>query len=148
MKYAQKVAKKESIGGLPYPLNYMVHSRLLPVYLEDKASSKSYLASNFQDQFFHIQSFSQSFLGVKNAFQILHLMKHVFSTNLVLPTSEQQLSFANFDEDQNKALYTLKTLMQKLTKEFGGVLRQKLISIELISDKKIQEPIDYFSLQN
>lgn len=68
MKYAQKVTKKEQIGGLPYPLNYMVHQRLLPVYLDQAEGAKSYLAGNFQDLFFHIQSFSQQTLGVKGAF--------------------------------------------------------------------------------
>lgn len=54
-------------------------------------------------------------------------------------------SFSEFDEEQNKVLYTLKTLMLKLNKEFGGVLKQRLISIELISNKNITEPLDYFS---
>lgn len=29
MKYAQKVSKKDSMGGFPFPLNYVMHQRLL-----------------------------------------------------------------------------------------------------------------------
>ena len=70
MKYAQKLVKKELVGGLSYPLNYMLHQRLLPLYLDAKEdkSSKSLLSASFQDMFFNLQSFSQSFLGVKPAF--------------------------------------------------------------------------------
>lgn len=35
--------------------------------------------------------------------------------------------------------------MQKVTKEYGAVIKQKLISIELLSNKQITEPIDYYS---
>jgi hypothetical protein len=38
---------------------------------------------------------------------------------------------------QNGALYTIKTLMAKLTKEYPRVLKQKLISVDLNTEKKI-----------
>lgn len=42
MKYAVKVTKREQAGPLVYPLNYLLHQRLIPLYLED-----SILTSNF-----------------------------------------------------------------------------------------------------
>jgi hypothetical protein len=141
MKYGQKVVRKDNVGGLPYPLNYLVHQHVLPVYLDfNSTQAKSYLSTSFQDLFFHMQTFSQQFLGVKGAFQVLHLLKHLFATKLP-PTTP---TFAELDEEQNRTLYTLKTLMQKLTKEFGAVLKQRLISVELISDRKVVEPLDFF----
>lgn len=140
LKYASKLARNESLGGLCFPLNYMMHQRLLPVYLDLEITSqnKSHLAPTFQDHFFHLQSFSQSFLGVKGAFQLLHIVRHVFTTHLIRPGSlSEGLTFASYDDKQNRALLTLKTLMQKLTKEFPTVLRQRLISVELISEKKL-----------
>jgi hypothetical protein len=53
IKYAQKIGRKESLGGFSFPLNYTFHQRLLPVYLSDdldRSRSKdanSFLASNF-----------------------------------------------------------------------------------------------------
>jgi hypothetical protein len=47
MKYAQKVARKDSLGGFPFPLNYIMHQRMLPVYLTEEVGAKSLLASNF-----------------------------------------------------------------------------------------------------
>jgi hypothetical protein len=91
-----------------------------------------------------MQHFSQSFLGVKSAYQLLHLIKHIFQ-GYIGTSSLQEVNFAIYDEQQNRALYTIKTLMMKVTKEFGGVLKQKLISLEMITEKKIQEPIDYYS---
>ena len=35
--------------------------------------------------------------------------------------------------------------MTKLTKEYPGVLKQRLISVEMITEKKLSDPIDYFS---
>jgi len=35
--------------------------------------------------------------------------------------------------------------MTKLTKEYPGVLKQRLISVEMITEKKLSEPIDFFS---
>lgn len=55
------------------------------------------------------------------------------------------MKFAEFDERQNRALYTIKTLMVKITKDYPNALKQRLVSLELITDKKIQEPIDYYS---
>lgn len=39
----------------------------------------------------------------------------------------------------------MKSLIQKLNKEFPGSINPKEISVELINDLKIEEPIDYFS---
>jgi len=50
MKFAQKIAKREALGGLCYPLNYALHSRVLPLYLIDESqveTSKSHLVPNF-----------------------------------------------------------------------------------------------------
>ncbi len=55
------------------------------------------------------------------------------------------MKFAEFDEKQNRALYTIKTLMVKITKDYPNALKQRLVSLELITDNKIQEPIDYYS---
>lgn len=147
MKYAQqRVSKKEQVGGFSYPLNYMMHERLLNVYLDVEGDGKSYLTGSFQDQFFNIQHFSQTFLGVKSSFQLIHIMKHVFNNYIALNGSNlEDVNFAEFDENQNRALYTIKTLMVKITKEYPNALKQRLISLELITDKKIQEPIDYYS---
>jgi len=38
--------------------------------------------------------------------------------------------------------------MTKLTKEYPNVLKQKLISVDLITEKKMQEPLDFFSSTN
>ena len=46
-------------------------------------------------------------------------------------------TFADFDEGQNKALYSIKMLLSKLNKEYPGVLKQKPISVEQIRDKGI-----------
>jgi hypothetical protein len=50
-------------------------------------------------------------------------MKHVFTKHIVVDQDLSKVTFTNFDERQNRALYTLKTLMVKLTKEYGGVLK-------------------------
>jgi hypothetical protein len=63
-------------------------------------------------------------------------MKHVFTKHIVVDQDLSKVTFTNFDERQNRALYTLKTLMVKLTKEYGGVLKQKNITLEFLSDKK------------
>ncbi len=55
------------------------------------------------------------------------------------------MKFGEFDERQNRALYTIKTLMVKITKDYPNALKQRLVSLELITDNKIQEPIDYYS---
>ena len=55
------------------------------------------------------------------------------------------MKFGEFDERQNRALYTIKTLMVKITKDYPNSLKQRLVSLELITDNKIQEPIDYYS---
>ncbi len=57
----------------------------------------------------------------------------------------KDVTFAEYDEGQNRGMYTIKTLMTKLTKEYPTVLKQRLISVDLITEKKIQEPLDYFS---
>ena len=97
MKYAVKVTKRDQAGPLIYPLNYLLHERLIPLYLED-----SLLATNFQDLFSTLEGFSYTFIGVKPAFQLLHLIKHVFNS-FILKGGESQ-TFAELDEAQNRAL--------------------------------------------
>jgi hypothetical protein len=41
MKYAARVTKKEIVGGFSYPLNYMMHERLLRVYIDPTQSEGS-----------------------------------------------------------------------------------------------------------
>ena len=71
---------------------------------------------------------------MKTPFQLLHLIRHVFHTFLV---TDDKATFADYDDVQNRALYTIKTLMTKLTKDYPNVLKQKLISVDLITEKKI-----------
>jgi hypothetical protein len=54
-------------------------------------------------------------------------------------------SFAETDEAQNKALYSLKAVLAKLNKEYSGVLKQKQISVELVKEKDLHLPLDFFS---
>ena len=42
--------------------------------------------------------FSQTFLGVKPSFQLIHLMKYVFNTYIALNGSLNDVNFADFDE--------------------------------------------------
>ena len=63
------------------------------------------------------------------------MIRHVFHTFLV--TDDKATTFSDYDDVQNRALYTIKTLMTKLTKEYPSVLKQKLISVDLITEKKI-----------
>jgi hypothetical protein len=53
---------------------------------------------------------------VKTPFQVLHLIREVFQSQIAIDNIEN-VNFAEFDEAQNRALYTIKTLMTKLTKE-------------------------------
>ena len=98
----------------------MIHQRLIPIYTEE-----SLLVGNFQTLFSSLEGFAQEFLGVKPAFQLLHLIKHTFNSFVVghSPISEKTPSFAGLDENQNRALYTIKTLMSKVQKEYGSVLK-------------------------
>lgn len=57
-------------------------------------------------------------------------------------------NFTEYNENQNKALYSLKHLIQKLSKEHHRILNSKIISVEYIKDKQIEEPLDYFSLKD
>ena len=57
---------------------------------------------------------------MKTPFQVLHLIRHVFHTFLV---TDDKATFADYDDVQNRALYTIKTLMTKLTKEYPNVLK-------------------------
>lgn len=124
MRYAQqRVSKKEQVGGFSYPLNYMIHERLIKVYLEVEGEGKSYLSGSFQDQFFNIQHFSQTFLGVKSSFQLIQLMKYVFNNYIAHNGNLSEVNFADFDENQNRALYTIKTLIVKITKEYPNALK-------------------------
>jgi hypothetical protein len=68
MKYALKIAKKESFP-LIYPLNYLVHSSLIKLYFDELgANSTSLLMTNFLDMFTKLNGFSQNVLGVKSHF--------------------------------------------------------------------------------
>ncbi len=62
------------------------------------------------------------------------MIRHIFHTFLI---TDDKATFADYDDVQNRALYTIKTLMTKLTKEYPNVLKQKLISVDLITEKKI-----------
>ena len=81
----------------------------------------------------------------------MHLMRHVVSEHLIGKQvgreSQSKVIFSEYDEKQNRALYALKTLMQRLNKEHSPILRQKLLSVELIRDRHIHElpSLDYFS---
>jgi|LauGreDrversion4_2_1035121.scaffolds.fasta_scaffold111490_2 hypothetical protein len=111
MNFAQKLTKKLHVGGLIFPLNYMLHQRLIHIYTED-----SLLVGNFQTLFSSLEGFSQGFLGVKPAFQLLHLAKDIFNTFILgqRPISEKNPIFADLNESQNRALYSIKTLLGKV----------------------------------
>ena len=146
MKYAsQRVSKDEQVGGFAFPLNYMMHERLIPVYLDTEGEEKSCLASSYQMMFAKLKDFTQNFLGVKYSFQVLHTIKHVFVNYVAENKNLKEVAFSEYSENQNRALYTLKTLMHNLTKDYGSVLKQRLISLEMISEKNLSEPLDYYS---
>ena len=88
-----------------------MHERLIPLYLDAYTEEKSYLASNFQDLFSNLKDFSQNFLGVKLSFQVLHTIKHVFVNYVSGNKNLKEVVFSEYNENQNRALYTLKTLM-------------------------------------
>ena len=79
-------------------MNYMMHERLLKVYLNVHGDGKSYLSASFQEKFFDMHYFSQTFLGVKPSFQLIHLMKYVFNTYIALNGNLNDVNFADFDE--------------------------------------------------
>jgi hypothetical protein len=64
-------------------------------------------------------------------------MKYVFNNYIARNGNLNEVNFSEFDENQNRALYTIKTLIVKITKEYPNALKQRLISLELITDKKI-----------
>ena len=64
-------------------------------------------------------------------------MKYVFNNYIARNGNLNEVKFSEFDENQNRALYTIKTLIVKITKEYPNALKQRLISLELITDKKI-----------
>lgn len=101
----------------------MMHERLIPLYLDTQTEEKSYLASNYQEMFSNLKDFTQNFLGVKCSFQVLHTIKYVFVNYVAENKNVKEVVFAEYNEIQNRALYTLKTLMLKLTKDYGSVLK-------------------------
>lgn len=76
-------------------------------------------------------------MGVKPSFQLIQIMKHVFNNYIARNGKLNEVNFAEFNEDQNRALYTIKTLIVKITKEYPNALKQRLISLELITNKEI-----------
>ncbi|CDW85886.1 UNKNOWN [Stylonychia lemnae] len=110
MKYVQKISKKDSFN-LCFPLNYLLHQNIIPLYMDDGKNKNSKLGISFQDYYLNLQGFTEKILG-------------------------------------NKALYSLKYLIQKLTKEHPSSVSHRIISVELIKDKQIEEPLNYFSSSN
>lgn len=64
-----------------FPLNYVLHRHLLPVYF-DTQNPKSLLSSSFHQDFKGLQGFSDKVLGLKPAFQLAHLIKSVYTEHL------------------------------------------------------------------
>lgn len=70
-------------------------------------------------------------------------MRTIFTDNL-----KDKTNFSDFNEQQNRALYSLKFLIQKLSKEHPSSLNHRTISVELINDKQIEMPLNYYSVTN
>ena len=111
LRYVQKFLKKDAPC---FPLNYVLHQSLLAL---DEAQDDP-----------ELQRFAVKTLNVKTAFQLLHRVKHVFVREL-----QGQSDFAHYSEQQNAALYKLKALLGRLARDFGGLLRQSPLSVELVA---------------
>eukprot|EP00347_Sterkiella_histriomuscorum_P023264 403335317 len=142
MKYVQKLSKKESLT-LCFPLNFLLHQTIIPLYLDESNKNKNSLLSlSFQDHFLNLQAFSEKILGVKQSHQLMQLMRHIFNENL---RDQINHNFSEFSELQNKSLYSMKYLIQKISKEHPSSLNQRTISVELVKEKNIEEPLNFFS---
>jgi len=112
LKYVQKILKKETVSPC-YPLNYLLHQNLMGLYFDAEGA----LDPTYKDLHLDLQAFADKTLGVKPPYQILHLMRQIFVHSL-----KGQSDFSQYSEQQNRDMYSLKSLIVRLNKEFSGVL--------------------------
>ena len=116
-------------------MNYFFYGFLVGCFLD--ADEKDMLYRDFEGLCEFLGPFTRDILRVHPPFDLTMLLRTV-----CLHSLHFEKGFHEFDEEQNKAVYAVQTLLKKLSNEHGQVLREKFISVELMEEKCI-ERIDF-----